>query len=61
MSRDKEIDELRNLLISGSSEALSKRFYAEAHLYDALLQNDVAKKRLQVLEEAVSVLKRSLP
>lgn len=57
MSKDKEIDELRSLLISGASEALSRRFYAEAHLYDALVENDVAKKRLRALEEAINVLK----
>ena len=57
MSKDKEINELRSLLMSGASEVLSKRFYAEAHLYDALLENDVTKKRLQALEETINILK----
>lgn len=58
MSRNKEIDELRSMLKSGMSDAVRKRFSAESRLYDALVENDIARARLHALEENISNLKR---
>lgn len=60
MSADREIDGMRSLLMQKMSAALQERFDAEARLYDALVENDIAKTRLNALEQAITSLKRSV-
>lgn len=60
MSRNKEIDELRSILKPGMPEAIRKRFDAESRLYDALVENDIARIRLDTLEKMVNNFKKSV-